>query len=265
MAGVQAWTWIQHHRWLSVTFLAIVVIGTAGGTCWAVFFRTVASPVSLKDALKMYRHESTASDSPASVLAPGVYAYTTTGGEQLSLPGADRSFPSATDMVVSGSGSCSTVEWVPLVQHTESTTVCSAANHALDVTRFVTYEQISGTTATTVVTCPAGTYFIPPNATTGTRWTTTCHQVSPSEPVEVQGQVVGTPTLVIGGQSVSTVHVVLNLIYRGTDSGPAPSQFWVDTARREVVREEERATISQGGINYAEEMTTLLDSLVPQS
>jgi len=31
------------------------------------------------------------------------------------------------------------------------------------------------------------------------------------------------------------------------------------------VREEERATITQGGIHYAEEMTTLLTTLVPQS
>src|SRR5580658_4348638 len=102
MHVVQAWSWVQNHRWLSILFLAVFIVGSAGGTCWAVFFRTVASPVSLRDALRQYRRDLTGSQTSNSgrPLSDGVFSYRTTGGESLSILGVARSFPSATTMIV---------------------------------------------------------------------------------------------------------------------------------------------------------------------
>ena len=102
------WQWVQQHRLLSVVVLALVIVSSAGGTAWALVFRTVSSPVGLREALRMYRREQT--DKVVASLrnrlpAPGVYTYRTSGGEGLSLIGVQRSFPSSTSMIVAG-GRC---------------------------------------------------------------------------------------------------------------------------------------------------------------
>ena len=96
MDGVFVWHWVQQHRVLSVIVLALFIVATAGGTAWALVFRTVSSPVGLAEALRMYRREQTAKvlDSLRDRLpTPGVYTYATDGGEGLSLMGVQRSFP----------------------------------------------------------------------------------------------------------------------------------------------------------------------------
>jgi hypothetical protein len=266
---VPAWTWIQNHRWLSVLFLTIVVLGTAGGTCWAVFFRTVASPVSLRDALRLYRSTGAAGTSEAtrgaSLLVPGVYSYTTTGGESLSLPGADRSFPSESQVIVSDdSKACSTMDWVPIVQHTETTVACPGPHHSIVVSDFVTHEEISNATTTSVVDCPNTMYLVPPIDVAGTHWSATCHQVNPAEPVTVTGQVLSSAPVVVGGVSVPAYHVHLVLTFSGSaESGTSPVDFWISMTKGLLLKEQEGAQISQDGVHYSETMGTLLESLTP--
>ena len=141
------WHWVQQHRLLTVMVLALVIVSSAGGTAWALVFRTVSSPVGLREALRMYRKEQTGKVLASlrdRLPAPGVYPYRTSGGEGLSLMGVERSFPSTTSMVVGG-GNCATVSWVPITQHTETTTVVHAPGGALTVPEFVTDESIAGT------------------------------------------------------------------------------------------------------------------------
>lgn len=269
---MHVWSWVQHHRWLSVVFLAIIVVGTAGGTAWALFFRTVASPVSLREALRMYRSEQAGPDTAAgaattghAVLSPGVFSYATTGGESLNLVGMSRSFPAGTHMVVAPpqSGSCSTVEWVPVVQHTESTTVCPSIDHSLSVAALVSHETIGGSTTTTVITCPDTTYLVPPIAAAGVRWTSLCHQQSPSENVFLHGVVVGGGPVEVQGNAVPTVHVRLAFDFVGPDAGTSPADYWISTGRGLIVRESETAHITQGGVRYTERMDARLTSLTP--
>ncbi len=120
------WHWVQQHRLLSVLVLAFVILSSAGGTAWALVFRTVSSPVSLREALRIYRREQTGKVMATlrnRLPAPGVYSYRTTGEEGLNIMGVQRSFPSTTTMIVAD-GRCATVSWVPITQHTEVTTVC---------------------------------------------------------------------------------------------------------------------------------------------
>ena len=128
------WHWVQQHRLLTVLILAFVIVSTAGGTAWALVFRTVSSPVGLREALRMYRREQTGKMLASlrnQLPAPGVYTYRTSGGEGLNLMGVQRSFPSTTSMIVAD-GRCATVSWVPITQHTEATTVCDGPHGALD-------------------------------------------------------------------------------------------------------------------------------------
>jgi len=262
---VLLWSWVQSHRWWCVAFFALLMLSSAGGTCWAVFFRTVATPVSLREALSQYRrHQGTGSSQRGGVLSPGVFSYATSGGESLSLPGVSRSFPARSNMVVNGAaGSCGAVDWVPIVQHSETTTVCPSMDHSLAISNLVTFEQISGSTTTTVIDCPPTAYLVPPIAAPGVRWTATCHQLKPAQDVAMNGQVVGAIPIEVSGRSINTVHVRMTLVFNGIDQGPSTTDFWISTTRGVVVHEQELATVTQSGVHYKEEMSTLLTSLTP--
>jgi hypothetical protein len=262
---VLVWHWVQQHRWLSVLVLAFVILSSAGGTAWALVFRTVSSPIGLREALRMYRKEQSErmlSSLRSHLPGPGVYTYRTSGGESLSLMGVQRGFPSRTSMIVTG-GRCATVSWVPITQHTEATTVCSTSAGALTVTQLVTDESIAGTTTTSTVTCPAPVYLLPVGVRTGQRWGGTCTLVSPAEKVRVTGVALGASTMTVGGTPVTVEHTRLTLTYRGAMQGTNPTDFWVIPSTGLIVREREAVGVTQGGVRYSETMDATLTGLVP--
>jgi hypothetical protein len=279
---VNLWTHIQHHRWFSIIFLAVFILATAGGTCWAVFFRTVASPVSLRDALRQYRRDvagsptSPAATSAQGPLANGVFGYRTTGGESLSILGVARSFPGATDMIVSDApasadtvgGQCSVVSWVPITQHTETTTVCPTtvpvdgrSSPAIVVPDFVTYEAISNTVSTTTISCGPTAYLVPPDAATGATWSTTCRQSGSTANVVLTGTDLGPALIHVGNHAVHTTHVHLSIDFTGAESGSSPEDFWLADGR--IIQQSETVSLLQGSVKYHEAMRTTLTSLTP--
>jgi hypothetical protein len=262
---VFVWHWVQQHRLLSVIVLALIIVSTAGGTAWALVFRTVSSPVGLREALRMYRKEQTGKMITSlrnKLPAPGVYTYRTTGGESLNLVGVARSFPSSTSMIVAD-GQCATVSWVPITQHTEATTFCNAANGALTVPKLVTDESIAGSTSTSTITCPASSYLLPPAPRAGQRWSATCTQVSPAEKIKLVGQALGPSTITVGGHRVPVMHARLMLTFTGSEHGTNPIDFWVVPGSGLIVREKETVAVTQSGVRYNENMEATLSSLSP--
>jgi hypothetical protein len=259
------WHWVQQHRLLSVIILAFVIASTATGTAWALVFRTVSSPVGLREALRIYRKEQTGkmlSSLRNRLPAPGVYTYLTKGGEGLNLVGVQRSFPSSTSMIVAD-GRCATITWVPITQHTEGTTVCPTADGALSVPRLVTDESIAGTTTTSTITCPATAYLLPPEARPGERWGVTCSQASPAEKVAMSGEVVGPATVAVGGHTLAVEHTRFTLAFDGAEQGTDPTDFWVVPSTGLIVREHETVGVTQGGVRYSETMDAVLTGLNP--
>ena len=259
------WQWVQQHRFLSVLVLTVVILSSAGGTAWALIFRTVSSPVGLREALRMYRRDQTEKMLAGlrnHLIPPGVYTYRTTGGEGLSLMGVARAFPSSTSMIVTG-GRCATVSWVPITQHTEATSICAGADGALSVPRLVTTESIASTDTTSTVECPSTAYLLPPAARTGVRWTTACSLQSPAEKVGFHGEVVGRSTLAVGGTTVTVEHTRFVLTYNGSESGTNPTDFWIVPSTGLIVREKEAVGITSGGVRYSENMEATLAALAP--
>jgi hypothetical protein len=264
MRDVLVWHWVQQHRWLSILALAIVILVSAGGTAWALVFRTVSSPVGLREALRIYRREQASKmlDSLRSHLpAPGVYTYRTKGSEGLNLMGLARGFPTATHMVVAD-GSCATVSWMPITQHTEVTVVCPSPGGALSVPRLVTHESIAGTTTTSTVDCPSTAYLLPPEGS-GQRWRATCSLADPAETVAFSGEVLGSSNLAVAGHSVTVEHTRFTLTYAGAERGTNPTDFWIVPATGLVVREKEAVGVSQGSVDYSEDMDAILTGLSP--
>ncbi|HEX4162165.1 MAG TPA: hypothetical protein VHZ05_06695 [Acidimicrobiales bacterium] len=259
------WHWVQQHRVLSVLILAFVIVSSAGGTAWALVFRTVSSPVGLRAALRTYRREQT--EKVVQTLlnrlpSPGVYSYRTTGGESLSLPGMDRSFPRSTSMIVTG-GSCATVSWVPLTQHTETTTECAGSDGGFTVPRLVTHESIAGSDTTSTEACPATAYLLPPKAAAGQRWTATCSLQSPAEKVALAGEALGQSTMSVAGHAVRVEHTRITLSFGGSEAGTNPTDFWIVPSSGLIVQEKEAVAATSGGIHYSETMLSTLTSLSP--
>jgi len=262
---VFVWQWVQQHRLLAVLVLALVILSSAGGTAWALVFRTVSSPVGLRAALRIYRREQT--DKVMASLRthlppPGVYTYRTSGGEGLSLMGVQRAFPSTTSMIVAD-GRCATVSWVPITEHTESTTVCAGTDGALSVPRLVTDESIAGSTTTTTVRCPATAYLLPPAGRPGEHWGVTCTLTNPAEKVALVGQALGQTNVVVGGRAVPVEHSRLTMTFKGTDDGTNPTDFWIVPSSGLIVREHETVGVTQGGVRYSESMDAVLTALNP--
>ncbi len=259
------WHWVQQHRLLTVLVLALVIVSMAGGTAWALVFRTVSSPVGLREALRMYRKEQTGKMLASlrdRLPASGVYQYRTSGGEGLSLMGVQRSFPSTTSMVVGG-GSCATVSWVPITQHTETTTECAGAGGALTVPQVVTHESIAGTSTTSAVRCPSTAYLLPAGARDGQRWRATCSLSDPAEKVALSGQVLGPAAVTVGGRAVAVEHTRVTLRYAGSVQGANPTDYWIVPDSGLIVRERESVGVTQGGVHYSETMDATLTGLEP--
>jgi hypothetical protein len=176
--------------------------------------------------------------------------------------GVARAFPSSTSMIVTD-GRCATVSWVPITEHTESTTVCTGADGALSVPRLVTTESIASTDTTSTVECPSTAYLLPPGARTGARWSAACSLQSPAEKVGFHGEVLGRSTLAIGGTTVTVEHTRFMLTYNGTESGTNPTDFWVVPSTGLIVREKEEVGITSGGVRYSENMEATLTGLAP--
>ena len=259
------WQWVQQHRVLSVLILALVIVSSAGGTAWALVFRTVSSPVGLREALRMYRREQ--AEKVLQTLrnhlpSPGVYSYRTSGGESVSLPGMDRSFPPTTSMIVTG-GNCATVSWVPLTQHTETTTECGGPDGGFTVPRLVTQESIAGSDTTSTIVCPATAYMLPPRAAAGQKWAATCALQSPAEKVTLAGEALGASTMSIAGHTVTVEHSRLTLTFDGSEAGTNPTDFWIVPSSGLIVREREAVEATSGGVSYSETMFSTLTSLSP--
>jgi hypothetical protein len=260
---VIVWQWVQQHRLLTILILAFVIVSSAGGTAWALVFRTVSSPVGLREALRIYRREQAEKvllSLRNHLPAPGVYSYRTSGGEGLSLMGVQRGFPTTTSMVVTD-GRCAAVSWVPIAEHTETTRLCPAGDGALAVPEFVTHESIAGTTTTSTVDCPVNAYLLPPGTAPGRSWRATCSLRSPSERVVLRGEDLGPATVAVGGRSIEVEHTRLTLRYSGGQAGTNPTDFWIVPSTGLIVREHESASMTQGGVHYSETMQATLSSL----
>jgi hypothetical protein len=259
------WGWVQQHRWLSLLALAIVVIGTAGGTAWALVFRTVSSPINLRDALRLYRKEavsSLANSWHARLPRPGVYTYRSSGGESLSIMGAQRSFPARSSMIVTDN-SCAHVTWAPFVQHTETTTVCPVPDGAYAIPSTITHETIGGSTTTSTLDCPATLYLLPSDSRAGTHWSARCTLSDPHETVTVTGLALGRTILMVGGRRVAAEHVRLTQHFEGAASGMSPTDYWVTSANGLIIRESEQVDVTQDGVHYRQNSDALLVSLSP--
>ncbi len=265
-----ALTWLSSHRlWWGLGIGVPLCLVAAAVGVWFFVLRSPGTQVSLRQALRLYRSEETSGRPLTDSRLPpeGVYRYRTSGGEQLSLGGISRSFPSTSEMIVTDDG-CADMKWEPLVQHMEGLVDCRNADGALVVQSAMSYEEIAGAKTTSVIRCPANTYLVPPHWFTGERWRSVCR--SDGERVTFSGQVLGPAWVDVGRSREPTLHTRLTLSFSGAESGTNPNDYWIMPNNGEIVRQHETVDVAQkagplGSVHYTEQMTITLASLAPAS
>jgi hypothetical protein len=260
-------SWLNQHRlWASGFGLVVLLLAAVAGV-WFLLLRTSGTQIDLRQALRLYRQgehgAGTAADDQ--LPAPGVYVYRTSGNEKLSLAGISRSFPTASDVIVTNTG-CSSMNWVPIEQHTEGIKVCRQPNGALTMSEATSIESIAGMSTSQVIRCPSTAYFIPPNPHTGQRWFAVCH--GPNQVDKISGQVIGTTTLTVHGHAVPALHTRINTFVSGAEKGTDPTDYWVSPQTGLIFRQREEVSMSQavgplGAVHYSEEMAITMSSLIP--
>jgi len=260
-------TWFTHHKFLVLGVGVAVLIATVGAGIWFFALRNTSTPVNLREALRLYRQDQRAGRAAAAGQLPpsGVYRYRTSGHEQLSFPGIDRAFPSASAMIVTDRR-CATDQWEPLVEHMEGLVECPVGGGAYAITTALSYEQIAGTRNTDVIHCPAGTYLVPPHLRTGERWHTVCH--STDQRVTSSGLVVGRTSVNVDGLEMPAIHTRVTLTFSGAESGTNPTDYWVAPKDGLILLQRESVDLSQragplGSVHYTEQMAIRIVSPTP--
>lgn len=265
---MSALLWIGQHRWWIVGVGLVVAVAVAAAAVWFFVFRTPATRLDLRQALRLYRQDQ-GSGAAGDVRLPtsGVYRYRTSGGEHLSIGGIGRSFPSMSQMIVTDTGACTSFKWEPLVQHVEGLVVCPASDGALRISAASSFEQIAGDTTTTVINCPSGTYLVPPDPHAGSRWRAVCHSTA-HQRVVFSGEVVGSSSVTVGGRRVPAVHTRVTLHFTGKTKGTNPNNYWVTPRDGLILRQQETVDVSEqagplGAVRYGEQMAIVLQSRSP--
>jgi hypothetical protein len=258
--------WMHHHRLWSVSGGFAVLLVLALGGLWFFVVRSPGTPVDLRQALAQYRLHQRAGHVVRTALLPpsGVYAFTTSGGEQLSVAGISRSFPATTRMVVT-EGRCATEAWEPLQQHTEQMVVCPSHGTGLTMTTSTTYEAIAGQQTTSTIHCGVGAYVVPPVGS-GRTWQAGCR--APGQAITLHGRLLGTGTVVVDGHPTPVEHTRVTLDFDGTQTGTNPTDYWIVPTDGLIVREVESVDLTQeagalGRVRFTEQMAVQLMSTTP--
>lgn len=261
------WIWAVHHRLWAAGIGVVALIVVVAGALWFLVVRSPATPLNLRQALRLYRRDGGSSLAAAGpyLPPPGVYVYRTTGAEQLSPVGANRSFPGDTEVIVTDA-TCATVTWEPLVQHVEGLVECPGASGSLRIASARSYEQIAGTRATSIVRCPSSAYLIPPNPSTGLRWQAACH--SGTQHIEESGTVVGLATVAVGRRVLPALHIRIAFDYSGAQQGTNPTDYWISPDSGLILRQLESVDVVQrsgplGSVRYTERMAITLEAVSP--
>jgi hypothetical protein len=194
--------------------------------------------------------------------APGVYQYTTTGGDAVdALGGASHRYPATSSITVTVDGCATTQRWTAAEERWDELTTC-AGDGGVQLQRFVSLHRFFGADDTETTTCAGQPR--PLDAVAGTAWTVRC--VDGDETATWAGTVVGRETAVVGGATVDVEHVVVT-IDNGDARDSQRTETWYLAGTDLVVRRISDIATTEGSpvgdVHYTEHYEIALDSFSP--
>ena len=277
------------RRWALIISLVVVIV--AAGGVWWYLHRTdrTTTAVSPEQAVAQFRQStttaapstraaSTTTAAPATAApsttappappvqpAPGVYRYTTTGGDGVdALGGASHAYPATTTITVTTSGDCTAQRWTAAEERWDDTTTC-AAEGGVTMTSFVQFHRFFGGDQTDTDTCEGGQPR-PLDAAAGTTWQVRC---TAGDLVDLfSGTVVGAEQATVAGSPVTVEHVVVT-VDDGDSRDSQRTETWYLAGTDLVVRRVSDIQTTEssvlGDVHYTEHYEITLDSLSPLS
>lgn len=233
----------------------VVTLVLVAGAAVLFFFRDTATPVT--------REEVAATLTGAVGAAPGeegVYAYQTTGFEEVdALGGGRHDYPAETYLTIRAEGCGTVLRWQPLRERWDEDIVCDDGR----IERIDSYHEWFGVRDLHQYQCGEDAHGYPREGET--TWSFTCATEVTSE--EYTYTVVGTEELTIGGEAVVTVHLHGTSIISGETVGDSEFHEWVVPGTELIVKMTMRGdnvTDSRiGAVTYHEEFEVVLTSLTP--
>lgn len=279
-------TWINQHRgWsVSISVLLLIVIGVAAA--YFFFFRTTTTPLDLRQAIRLYRErQSTSWRHLRGMPNDGVYEYSTSGQEGLSVLGINRHYPDRTTMIITGAsggsgrpprpggsvasasdGSASDAS-APDASASDASSRSGSVGQCATVQWEPVTQHIEGTkecresdgsvafrSATTLEQIAGITTRTVMTCPAGTflrppepqiRQRWTTTCHQKGETVRAVGEVVGFSKVQIAGSAVPALHTKLIFYFRGSATGSSPTDYWLALQSNLILRQREKVHVSQ--------------------
>lgn len=198
---------------------------------------------------------------------PGVYLYATAGFEEVdALLGSRHDYPAETTITVSHGGCGVRLRWDPLDARSTTWNLCPA-DGAWTIEGYDEVHRFLGGTERTHYRCDTGSLWRPAADAAGTALGRRCTTGDTTE--TASGEVVGRERRTVGGESVETVHVSLELLLEGRTRGTGLLEAWLLPSTGLVVRlvleNDNRSASAIGDVRYRERATLDLLSLEPRT
>jgi hypothetical protein len=227
---------IRHHRlrWILLGLLGVAVSFLLVSA--VLTFEGRARPVGIREAVSHYHPDATGDALPHP--APGVYSYTGTGTDGLSLPPLSQpEGPTLPGTVELGTKGCWTFRIDFSTNHWQSWTYCQGSAGLDETAEQVWQRWMVGPVPVTNLSslrCDPGSMALPSVRTVGQSWPARCTGTS----TEISGRLVaagsyrflGDSTMTIGGHKVVAAHFRRQWSLSGAQVGPERDDLWFDTA-----------------------------------
>lgn len=272
----------------------VVVLAGAVWIAWRVAFRDTATPVSPAEVVQDVAPRpdpattvatpapTSATSSPQSDTSgtgdgetgfvvgrapgePGLYAYATTGFEEIdALGGARHDYPAETFLTIQPGGCGTLTRWVALEERWQESDLCDAAD-GLRLAGFDTYHEWFGRSDLQEFECDPDTAMVVPLEPSAS-WSYQCSTDERTETWSVE--VIGLEMVDVGGEAVETLHVRVLSVLEGASEGTSTTDTWYWPGSSLIVREKvDRSNTSDsliGAVAYVEQYEIVLESLLPR-
>lgn len=271
------WSRLGRGRRALLVGLGVVLVGAAVwfGVRWS---QRGADEASTGDAVDRFRRQSGGDAGNAGFLRPaaGVYEYTATGTERLSLLSTGQQWgPTIPASVTHESGDCWTERLEFSTNHWQERRYCAAGSTLQEMgdRLYQSFDFVAFQVGDTIeFTCSPPADAIRATATPGDSWTQSCEGRSPGRGTRVtsagNNTFVGREKVRVGGDDIDAVHYRLDRTLTGDQRGTERREYWYAAADGQLLRGSHDITVASpspiGDVTYTEKGEFTLTSREPR-
>jgi len=230
--------------------------------------RSTATVTIVAQQAGTQRATGPAAAAPTPFVAPseGVYAYATTGYEQISLGGSRHDYPAESFATVRNGGNCRwDFEHRVVQEHVETAHYCGLPN-VLQFLGALDQETFYGQTQSVTITCDPPETAVQLGDQPGTKRTYTC-SLNDGSRLDEAVTYLGRETLTVEGASIQAFHTLVEGRESGNVNGTSRFESWVHPMTglplREVIHVQNRSQAFGTNVDYHEDASYTLERLAP--